>query len=300
MHASNSIAIHIGSTLVRFVLGIAGLVLAIIAPANGKTIHLRISVAAQTMDNFNNWTSVASWDDIQNFKNGNATRPVVDLVLELKALKAGALDFDFELVREIIYARAKQDVITGEADLTAETIWDNEIAANADRLLKTDPIIRTGEIMKGIYVLPNNETHFKLTTVNDLQNAVGAVVSTWETDLATLKSVPLKGIYEAASPEQAVLAVRRGQADFVLWEFSAFADMHITRGAVTLVPITGYKVGIAGSRSWIISRRTSNAEQILNALSAGIKILRENGTIERAYSESGFFNPKIANWKQLF
>jgi len=43
----------------------------------------------------------------QNFQNSNASRPVVDLVLQLQALKAGGLDFDFELAPSITYELAK-------------------------------------------------------------------------------------------------------------------------------------------------------------------------------------------------
>src|SRR4051812_38693753 len=85
-----------------FCLVTAALAAAFATPAFAKT-HLKISVNAAAMDAFNNWNVSGSWGDIKSFKNGNATRPVVDLVLELQALKAGGLDFDFELVRELTY-----------------------------------------------------------------------------------------------------------------------------------------------------------------------------------------------------
>jgi hypothetical protein len=60
------------------------------------------------------------------------------------------------------------------------------------------------------------------------------------------------------------------------------------------------KVAIMGSRSWIVAKASPLADVILHALARGVKILRDNGTIARAYQESGFFNPRVADWKGLF
>lgn len=266
--------------------------------AQAKT-HLKISTTAAAMDAFNNWTASTSWAEIKSFKNGNASRPVVDLVLQLQALKAGGLDFDFELVRALTYELAKQAVIEGNADLTAETIWDDEIAANTGAFLSSEPIIRKGEFVKGIYVLPSNEKLLKLTSLTDLSGSVVGVVSSWALDVKTVESLPVKSVHKAATPELVYSAIQRGQADFILEEFSAQPDMSVTRGGVKLIPVPGYKVGIIGSRSFVVGKKSADADAIQKALVAGTKALRENGTIARAYTESGFFNPKVADWKSL-
>lgn len=282
-----------------FIVGLVALGAAVLAPAAHAKTHLRISVNAAAMDAFNNWTGAGSYADIANFKNGNASRPVVDLVLELQALKAGGLDFDFELVRELTYELAKQSVIDGRADLTAETIWDSEIAENAATLLHTDPILKNGDFVKGIYVLATNEKLLKLTSRADLAEATATVVSSWGLDVKTVESLSPKAIHKVATPELAYMAIKRGEADFVLDEFSSQPDLRVQRGGVTLVPVPGYTVAILGSRSWIVSKKTADADAVLKALVAGAKVLRDNGTIQRAYTESGFFNPKVASWKPL-
>lgn len=280
-------------------LGLAACAAVLFALAAHAKTHLRISVNAAAMDSFNNWTGTGSWADIKSFRNGNASRPVVDLVLELQALKAGGLDFDFELVRELTYELAKDAVIEGRADLTAETIWDDEIAANTATLLSTDPILQKGEFVKGIYVLPTNEKLLKLTSAADLASATAAVVSGWALDVKTLDSMSLKGVKKAATPELVFGAIKRGEADFVLEEFSSAPDLNVTRAGVKLIPVPGYKVGLVGSRSWVVSKKNPEADAILKALMAGAKALRDDGTIKRAYTESGFFNPRVADWKAL-
>jgi hypothetical protein len=281
-----------------FCFATAALAAAFVTPAYAKT-HLKISVNAAAMDAFNNWNVSGSWGDIKSFKNGNATRPVVDLVLELQALKAGGLDFDFELERELTYELAKQAVIDGRADLTAETIWDDEIAANDAVLLHTDAILQKGEFVKGIYVLPTNEKLLKLASAADLSGATAAVVSSWALDVKTVDSMALKGVKKIATSEQVFSLIKRGEADFVLEEFSSAPDMNVTRAGIKLIPVPGFKVGLVGSRSWVVSKKCPDADAVYKALVAGAKKLSEDGTIKRAYTESGFFNAKVADWKQL-
>lgn len=282
----------------RWALCLAACVATFTVTAQAKT-HLKISVNAAAMDAFNNWNGAGSWAEIKSFKNGNATRPVVDLVLQLQALKAGGLDFDFELVRELTYELAKQAVIDGRADLTAETIWDDEISANDAVLLHTDAILQKGEFVKGIYVLPTNEKLLKLTSAADLSSATAAVVSSWALDVKTVDSMSLKGVKKVATSEQVFGLIKRGDADFVLEEFSSQPDMNVTRGGIKLIPVSGFKVGLVGSRSWIVSKKCADADAVFKALVSGAKKLSEDGTIKRAYTESGFFNAKVADWKQL-
>jgi len=289
----------IRSTRLALALGaIAGLAWS--APSALAKVHLKISANSAAIDGFENWTAASSWDQIQTFKNANAARPVVDLVLELQALKAGGLDFDFELVRALTYEQAKVDVIEGRADLTAETIWDDEIAANSDKLLKTDAIIRNGEFVKGIYVLPSNSELLKLSSAEELRACVGAVVSSWALDVKSMERMQLKGLVKTVTPEIAFAKIQARQADFTLAEFSSSPDMSVEQGGVRLVPVPRCKVAIMGSRSWIVSKASPQADALLEALVAGIRVLRDNGTIDRAYKESGFFNPRVSDWNRLF
>jgi hypothetical protein len=277
----------------------AFLAVAVSAPLAQAKTHLRISATAAAIDGYENWTSSTVWTDIQNFKNANASRPVVDLLLELQALKVGGLDFDFELVRTPTYELAKTAVIEGSADLSAETIWGAEIDSNADKLLKTDAVIRDGEFVKGIYVLPSDAEHLKISTLDDLRGCVGVVVSSWALDVKSMEELKLKGIVKTVTPDLAFLQIQKHAADFTLAEFSASPDMHVELRGVVLVPVPKRTVAIRGSRSWIVSKSSADADSVFKALEAGTIVLRNNGTIERAYKESGFLNPKVSDWTRL-
>lgn len=278
---------------------LAGL-LAFLVPAAHAKVHVKIAANGAAIDAFNNWTAAVAWQDIKNFKSGNASRPAVDLVLELQALKAGGLDFDFELVRTLTYELAKMEVVQGRADLSAETIWDNEIAEHAAAVRKGPEVIRNGEFVKGVYTLPANAKLLAITTLDELRAYIGAVVGTWALDAKTLDDLKPKAVVRKPTPEIVFTTVKAGQADFTLAEFSSSADMAVELGGVKLVPVPNVKVAIMGSRSWCVAKASPEADALLKALEAGEKALRESGTIERAYQESGFFNPRVADWKRLF
>lgn len=280
--------------------GLAALAVASFATVAGAKTHLKISANGAAIDAFENWTSGTPWAAIADFHNGNASRPVVDLVLELQALKAGGLDFDFEFVRTITNEQAKEAVINGSVQLTAETIWDDDIAAHADALAKTDPVIRNGEFIKGVYVLPTNSALLKAASLDELRSATAAVVASWALDVKTVEAMKPAAVDRKPTPELVYLAIQKGEAGFTLDEFSSNADLSIKKAGVKLVPIPHVTVAISGARSWIVSKAAPGSDAILAALTAGTKALRDNGTIERAYRESGFFNPAVADWKRLF
>jgi hypothetical protein len=290
-------SLRIGCTLTGL-LGVGGL--AAQADPGQARIHLKIAADSQIVDSFKSWTAVTPWEQITQYSGIYVNRPTLDLVLEIQALKAGGLDFDFELVPTPNYERAKIEVIEGRADLSAETIWDDEIAEKADALAKTDVVLQNGEFEKGVYTLPTNTKLLAISTLEELRQYVGVTVGTWALDVKTMEAMNLKGVERAIKIENVFLMIQKQRADFTLSEFSASADLSVENSGVKLVPVPNYKVAIAGSRSWVVSKKSPNADAVLAALQKGLKVLRADGRIDRALNESGFLNPKVANWKRLF
>jgi hypothetical protein len=288
----------------RFSLALAGLLgasgSAALADTGQARIHIKIAADSQIVDSFKSWTAVTPWEQITQYSGTYVNRPTLDLVLEIQALKAGGLDFDFELVPTPNYERAKLEVVEGQADLSAETIWDDEIAENSGALLKSNVVLQNGEFEKGIYALPTNAKLLSLTTLDELRQYVGVTVGTWALDVKTLEAMNLKGVERTIKVENVFLMIQKQRADFTLSEFSASPDLSVENDGVKLVPVVGYKVAIAGSRSWVVSKKSPNADAVLAALQKGLEILRGDGRINRALKESGFINPKVADWKRLF
>ena len=263
-------------------------------------IHLKISANTLIADSIAKWTAQIPVEQITHFDNPCANRPTVDFVLQLQALLAGGLDFDYELHVVPNYERAKIEVLHSYADLTAETIWDDEIAAHPDELIPTAPVIRDGEFEKGLYVLPSHDRMLQVTSLEQLRAFVGATVVSWPIDVRSLEAMGLKGVEKAFKEEGLFQLLQRQRADFTLAEFAATADMSVTVDGIRLVPVPGCKVALSGSRSWIIAKKSPHAKLLANALKRGVQALRDEGRIERAFMESGFFHPKATRWKRLF
>ncbi len=93
--------------------------------------------------------------------------------------------------------------------------------------------------------------------------------------------------------------VGRNRVDFLLAPFQVQEDLSFTSRKFKFFPIRGVKVGLSGSRHFIVSRKYPNGEAIAKALDRGISILRQNGTIERALRECGFFNEHVVGWQKI-
>lgn len=278
--------------------------LALAAAAAAVSAHagpaLKISANSLIADSFAKWTAETPLEKIDRYASPHANRPTLDLVLQLQALKKGGLDFTYELVVVPNYERGKLTVVEGGADLTAETIWDSEIAEHSGVLLKTQAVIRDGEFEKGIYVLPTNSALLGVTSLEALRGFVGTTVGTWAIDVQTLEAMQLKGVEKAPKAENVFLMISKARADFTLMEFSSTADMSNENGGVKLVPIPGYKLALKGSRSWIVSKKSPAAAEIHAALEKGVDAMRQEERIVRAFRESGFFHPKTIEWKRIF
>jgi len=94
-----------------------------------------------------------------------------------------------------------------------------------------------------------------------------------------------------------MVSIKRG--DFLLASFQNTEDLSFFSEGIKLVPIQGLKVGLQGSRHFAISKNYPKSKELFKALNKGMKILRKEGIIKKAYEQSGFFNEKVKNWKKL-
>jgi ABC-type transporter Mla subunit MlaD len=260
-------------------------------------LHLRFSVTTLVAESFTTWTSGIPVSDIVTFNNPHATRGTVDFVLQLQALVAAGLDFDYELRVSDNNARARHEVVQGYADLCAETVWDVDI--ERDALIEVSPLIGQGEFEKGLYTVPGNERVLQVTSVDDLRPLVGVTVVSWKVDVRTLHALGLRGVEQVFKAENLFSALQQRRADFTLLEFAATPDMSVVHDNIKLIPVPGCKVSLPGSRSWVVSRRSQYADLLADALERGLQALRAEGRVARAFRESGFIHPRVVDWKRL-
>jgi hypothetical protein len=66
-----------------------------------------------------------------------------------------------------------------------------------------------------------------------------------------------------------------------------------------IVAIEGVKVALDDSRHFVVSKKHPYGKETYIALQKGLKILREQGVIKRAFQQSGFFNEHVKDWTTL-
>ncbi len=263
----------------------------------GAALDLRIAVTTLVAEAFSAWTSGIPVADLLSYNSPHATRGTVDFVLQLQALLAAGLDFDYELRVSDNNARMRHEVVQGYADLCAETVWDVDV--EHDALLEVSPLIVQGEFEKGLYTVPGHERMLLVRSLEDLQPFVGVTVVSWKVDVRTLQAMGLRGVEQVFKAENLFSALQQRRGDFTLLEFAATPDMSVVHDNVKLIPVPGCKVSLPGSRSWVVSRRSPYADVLADALERGLQTLRSEGRVARAYRESGFLHPRVADWKRL-
>ncbi|HYT74895.1 MAG TPA: methyl-accepting chemotaxis protein, partial [Vicinamibacterales bacterium] len=263
----------------------------------GATMHLRFAVTTLVADSFARWTNQRPVAEIDDFGSAHATRGTVDLVLQLQALLAAGLDFDYELRVSDNIARTAHEVVQGYADLAAEALWNVNIESGS--MIAASPLTGNGEFEKGLYTVPANDRMLQVRSLEELRSCVGVTVVSWKVDVRTLTSMGLRRMEQVFKAESLFSVLAQRRADFTLLEFASTPDMSVTNGGVKLVPVPGCKVALPGSRSWVVSRLSPHADVLADALERGLQILRREGRIERAFRECGFFHPRVVEWKRF-
>lgn len=256
-----------------------------------------ISANKVVYDSFKEWADKKNCNDIDDFREMNLHRGVVELVLICKALNLGGLKPDIQLKKMPNYSRALIEAEKGVVTMPAETAWRIEID-EADFYV-SDAIFEAGAIEVGIYALPTNVDIMKINSLDELKKFKGVSSDRWVVDWATLKAM---GVKTHSMPKLHLMFkfINVGRADFVLNEFSSEEDFSMEIAGVRLVPVPSIKVGLKGSRHFVVSKKAPNAEKVFEALQDGLKKLRLEGTISRAFEESGIVNPKVKHWKQIY
>jgi methyl-accepting chemotaxis protein len=268
--------------------------------AAGGRVHVRVSACTLVADSLRAWTAQVPLLQIEHFDAPWSNRPTVDLVLQLQALAAGGLDFEFEIIPLPTHGRAVIETVQGYADLTAETVWDSETRELAEKVETTDVVIQHGEFEKGIYGLPANTRLLAVDSAEALREFVGATVFNWSVDVNTLKAMQLKRVDRASCLENVFQMIQQRRSDFTLLEFGPGAEMAVENSGIKLVPVPRCKVALPESRAWIISRASPHCAELAEAFRRGIAVMRRDGRITRAFQQCGFIQPKVESWKRLF
>ena len=213
-----------------------------------------------------------------------------------KGLSAGGLTPHVKAVSSPNSERSRKMVSEGFADIKSD--WDFNIDANPD-VLKSAPILRRGEVEKGIYVHEDKLKRRKNKSISDVHDMNAVSIRTWRLDWEVLESLGPKNLTNAATTGQIHAMINADRADFTLLEFSNEPDMAREHDGIRLLPMPGVKVILPGSQHFMISRHLPNAQKIVDALNSGIETLHRTGFIRQCLTHSGVVNERVKDWNIL-
>jgi hypothetical protein len=256
---------------------------------------LKISIPKDVYIDYNKFLQTRKPLQIKSYKGEHSRRDVVEVILLQKALAHGGNKRKVAITTpSSSYQRILKELTQGSADVSGTSIWIDSLSKKDDVLLSS-PIIQKGEFEAGIYISKNHKKIKidKISTLSFVSN------EQWIVDWKTLKNLKLK-VFNTTKWINMVQQVYSQRIDATLAPFSSKKDLSLTitnnKNKYTLVPIKGVKIQLQSSRHFAISKKS---KQLLSQINKGIKILRKQKEISRAYQESGFFNPIVKNWKTL-
>lgn len=238
-------------------------------------------------------------ETLHEFSGPYSRRDVVEVALLHLALAGEERDAGLSLQAAPTSARLHRELIKGHAACSGTSYWREDFPALSPDLLFSRAVLEDGEFEAGLYTVAGNKRAMAARRLADVQALSALCNRDWRVDWQTLQQLGLREVQHAGNWELMPRMLASGRADFVLAPFQPTPDLSLRFGEFTLLPIPGLKVRLRGTRHYLISARHPGAEELRLRLDAGLARLRSQGLLRRAYVESGFINPAVADWTVL-
>ena len=284
---------------------------------NAQQSEIEILVMKDVLQDLPEFLQGQSIEGIDHFDRPAARRDLVDYILLRQALTIGLTlnppkpvpTIKITPWRGASYNRLISNLKLGQYTVFSHTLWREDFNRPAlstentidpqNNLYMTSATLRYGEIEAGLYMNPDNPKFQQQSDKINLANLRAVSSSQWLPDWQALTQLPLKHVYDEVKWNNMFRMVQGQHADFMLIPFSSEPKLSFTALGITLSPIQGVKVALAGSRGWAISRSHPTGKTTYQAIENGLSELRLRGVIPRAYIEAGVINANVAHWQNL-
>ena len=236
---------------------------------------------------------------ITDFSGRHSRRDVVELVLVQQALQRGGCRQQVRFISGPTYLRILAELASGRAALSATTVWKHDLDQRAPALRPSLATVQQGQFSVGIYTATGNSKALAVDSRQALQQLTAVSNKNWVSDWQTLSALGLKDLFHNQQWLSMVRMVAAQRVDILLAPFQTSTDLALQVDDIRLLPIPRVKVQLQGSRHFAISRSYPGSTELAGCLNDGLKKLAEEGVINRAYRQSGFFHPAVADWQSL-
>ncbi len=226
---------------------------------------------------------------IDNFIGSSVRRDVVDMVIAQQALKLGGFDHHFKYAAGKVNFRNTKMLQNGKLLISFDSYWLRDAQTMRDDLYISEPVIRKGEYIAGIYTSPNNKATLAIKTLADLSRFTAVSTPKWRTDWQTLKALPLKELIREDEWLSMARMVNMQWIDILLMPFNATTDQSFIMEKIHLVPVKNIGIMLDDSRHFVISNKHPYGSAAFKAINIGLNKLRQKKYIVKAYTQAGFF-----------
>ncbi len=260
---------------------------------------IEVLIEDSVYDDYFRFLNHRSVQDIHDFSTAGARRDVVYMVLVQQAIWLGGLRLNFTFKRSDFSARSPKLFSRGEALVSFDSVWRNAARKYEKDVYISSPVIERGHYVAGLWTSPTNGKALAVRTPADLQQLTAVSSKSYEADWQTLQGLKLKGIRDEYAWISMATLVSKGWIDVMLAPFPRQQPFIIKQDHITLVAIDGVKVLLDDSRHFVVSKHHSLGAVTFAALQRGMARLKEQGVLNRAYAECGFYNSAVDHWTLL-
>ncbi len=271
--------------------------LPLIAP-NADGIQAKLAVPKDVLDDYYRFLHGRKISEVTYFAGEYSRRDVVELALFLRAMYASLPNTGIELIAVDNYSQGIEKLREGLITALATTAWKNDLQPFLGELIISEPIIKDGQTLVGIYTRPNNTGALACKNIKDFRTLRVASNSDWSIDWQTLQNLGATHCVDVKTWRQMVYMVSGGEVDVVLAPFPNNEDLSIEYDGCKLVPIPGLAVSLHGSRHFGVSRNELG-KKIADTVFPALNQLVDNGGVTVAMRECGFINDVVKDWSVL-
>jgi len=236
---------------------------------------------------------------ITDFSGEHSQRAVVEFILVQKALALGGLNLDFSFTMGNYDARNTKLLQDGLLLINFDTMWLSHVNMLKEDVYISDAVIRKGEYWAGIYTSQQNKEKLSIKNLQQFRELTIASSKYWHVDWQTLSQIKAKDLIHQEEWLSMAKLVSLGWVDVMLAPFTQEKPFSYQGKNYKIVAIEGIKIALNDSRHFVVSRKHPYGKKTFIALQKGLKILRQQGVIKRAYQQSGFFNENAKDWTIL-
>ncbi|WP_019675662.1 hypothetical protein [Arsukibacterium perlucidum] len=275
------------------------ILLFLLMPVSAQTLKTTISIDNDVYRNVQRFLAGRHVLDITNFNSPYASRDIVDFVLIQQAISLGGIKLDIHFESGNYDARNLRSIKDGLLLLSLDSFWLSELNNIQSQVFISQPLIRRGEYIAGLYTAIDNVRAHSAKTLEQIQKLSFVSTPIWATDWLSLQQLaPKQLLNEKVWSSQAKL-VSRGWVDVMLAPFLPGNNFRFTGDGYDIVAIEGIKIILNDSRHVAVSKQHPAGQITFEALEKGLTILRAQGRIEQAYTEAGFFNESVKDWTTI-